>query len=288
MKKLSEKEKAFAWSCATGTEADAAYQEHYKTGRLKLATIQRNALALYHDPRIQNLIEKYSVEAGFVDAYIERKAKALPRARVKATKGDDETATVTLEPDIDGLHDPDTFLAQIAATFGSLDGAFNAWMAAQVSNLTPQVRSDPERATNDINGALSAMNGIAPRDELECMLAAQMVAIHMASMESARQAATSDTPEHRAMNLKQAGQLMRTFTQQLEALNKHRGKGQQKMTVEHVHVHDGGQAIVGNVQGGEGVNSKNGEQGHAQGHAECSPVWSEDEKGNALPVARDA
>jgi hypothetical protein len=39
----------------------------------------------------------------------------------------------------------------------------------------------------------------------------------------------------------------------MEALNRHRGKGQQKMTVEHVHVHDGGQAIVGFVsQGGEG------------------------------------
>ena len=33
----------------------------------------------------------------------------------------------------------------------------------------------------------------------------------------------------------------------LEALNKHRGKGQQKVTVEHVHVHQGGQAIVGRI-----------------------------------------
>ena len=31
----------------------------------------------------------------------------------------------------------------------------------------------------------------------------------------------------------------------MEALNRYRGKGQQKMTVEHVHVHDGGQAMVG-------------------------------------------
>jgi hypothetical protein len=27
----------------------------------------------------------------------------------------------------------------------------------------------------------------------------------------------------------------------LDALNRHRGKGQQKVTVEHVHVHSGGQ-----------------------------------------------
>jgi hypothetical protein len=34
------------------------------------------------------------------------------------------------------------------------------------------------------------------------------------------------------------------------ALNRHRGKGgQQKVTVEHVHVHAGGQAVVGVVEG---------------------------------------
>ena len=47
------------------------------------------------------------------------------------------------------------------------------------------------------------------------------------------------------MNL--ANKFMRTFTSQIEALNKHRGKGQQKVIVEHVHVNAGGQAIVGNV-----------------------------------------
>jgi hypothetical protein len=41
----------------------------------------------------------------------------------------------------------------------------------------------------------------------------------------------------------------------LDALNRHRGKGQQKVTVEHVH--EGGQAIVGNVESrGEGLHRK--------------------------------
>jgi hypothetical protein len=33
-----------------------------------------------------------------------------------------------------------------------------------------------------------------------------------------------------------------------EALNRHRGKGQQKGTVEHVHIYEGEQAIVGKVE----------------------------------------
>ena len=55
------------------------------------------------------------------------------------------------------------------------------------------------------------------------------------------------SPEARRENLAHAGKLSRTFATLLEALNRHRGKGQQKVTVEHVHVHSGGQAVVGMV-----------------------------------------
>jgi hypothetical protein len=56
------------------------------------------------------------------------------------------------------------------------------------------------------------------------------------------------TFEGRKENLSQANKLSRTYGSLLEALNRHRGKGQQKVTVEHVHVHSGGQAIVGHVE----------------------------------------
>jgi hypothetical protein len=62
----------------------------------------------------------------------------------------------------------------------------------------------------------------------------------------------------------QAGKLSCTFAMLLEALNRHRGKGQQKMTVEHVHVHSGGQAVVGMVgTSGAGDNAKIEGQPHA-------------------------
>jgi hypothetical protein len=47
--------------------------------------------------------------------------------------------------------------------------------------------------------------------------------------------------------LDQANKLSRTYAVLLDALSRHRGKGQQKVTVEHVHVHSGGQAVVGMV-----------------------------------------
>jgi hypothetical protein len=51
--------------------------------------------------------------------------------------------------------------------------------------------------------------------------------------------------------------LARTFAMQLETLKRYRTGGEQKVTVEHVHIHTGGQAIVGNVSTGGGDDQKN-------------------------------
>ena len=49
-----------------------------------------------------------------------------------------------------------------------------------------------------------------------------------------------------------------------DSLNRHRGKGQQTVRVEHVHVHDGGRAIVGTVGQGGGDEQRNLGQPQAQ------------------------
>src|SRR3974390_2166250 len=77
----------------------------------------------------------------------------------------------------------------------------------------------------------------------------------------------------------------------LETLNRPRGKGQQKVVVEHVHVHEGGQAIVGNVESrGGGDRPKSEDQPHAKqiGHAPQPAVWSADKKREPVPLAGNA
>src|ERR1700731_2903621 len=98
------------------------------------------------------------------------------------------------------------------------------------------------------------------------MIAAQPGAWHNASMECYRRAMIGEqTFEGRRENLCQANKLSRTYATLLESLNRHRGKGAQKVTVEHVHVHEGGQAIVGNVgTPGGGDRAKSEDQPHAQ------------------------
>ena len=106
----------------------------------------------------------------------------------------------------------------------------------------------------DINGALAAVHGIQANDEIEAMLAVQMVATHFAATRALRRLKGSDMVSQQDSNGNLAVKLLRTFAAQTEALQRYRGKGHQKVTVEHVHVHTGGQAIVGSVSqsGGEG------------------------------------
>lgn len=97
--------------------------------------------------------------------------------------------------------------------------------------------------------ALQLYEELKPEGAAEGMLAAQMVGTHTAALECLRRAAVpNQTFAGRDMALKHAQKLMTLYTQQLATLDKHRGKGQQKVTVEHVHVHSGGQAIVGSVE----------------------------------------
>ncbi len=97
---------------------------------------------------------------------------------------------------------------------------------------------------------------LKPADGVEEMLVQQMVGTHFAALECLRRAALNgQTEDGRDMNLKHAAKLEALFTKQTAALDKRRGKGQQKVTVEHVNVAAGGKAIVGSVERGDGRSS---------------------------------
>jgi len=89
----------------------------------------------------------------------------------------------------------------------------------------------------------------SPRDELEVMLAAQMAAIHCATMTFARRLNHVENIPQQDSAERTLNKLARTFTTQMEALKRYRrNDGEQKVVVQHVNVNDGGQAIVGTVE----------------------------------------
>lgn len=107
--------------------------------------------------------------------------------------------------------------------------------------------------------ALSQMAELGPQSPLEAMLISQMIAVNTAAGQVMDRAMGRDQRlEGWERNINLATKLQRTFLQQVDALQKLRGKGQQKVIVEHVNVHQGGQAIVGNV--GQSVGRGGGEK----------------------------
>lgn len=105
--------------------------------------------------------------------------------------------------------------------------------------------------------ACSILAEYAPRGIVETQLAVQMAAVHDAGMKFMAQGMDKgQTPEAIEASIARATRLLRLHLEQIEVWQKLKGKaGQQKVTVEHVHVHQGGQAIVGAVNapgGGDG------------------------------------
>lgn len=185
-----------------------------------------------------------NAETAAVKAYAERRKQRPKPPKIKIRESKDDQ--VTIEPD-----HPDNIVWAVlmADSFGSVDRHF---VDRESSLLLNAVTKGFDVQENTYNAALAAMHGINPSDEIEGMLAAQMIAVHHAAMTMARRLNGAETIDQQSSASNALTKLMRTYTAQIEALNRYRGKGQQKMTVEHVHVHDGGQAIVGNVSKGGG------------------------------------
>lgn len=101
--------------------------------------------------------------------------------------------------------------------------------------------------------AIAFVKSVEPENEMEMLLATQMAAAHICSMEASRLYMNGSTLPGRDSAERAANKFMRTFAAQIDALKRFRHGGQQKVTVEHVTVNEGGQAIVGPVKhGGRG------------------------------------
>jgi hypothetical protein len=174
----------------------------------------------------------------------DRKAEALsPRVKgaiagtVAAPSVNDKAI---LNPS-DQAEDHSSFLG----TLGAADPDFARGLLGQMLNTHSQ-------GVDKLDGAslafmLSVIKGIKPKDQLESMLAAQMAAIHIATMKFAGKLSRVTTILEQDSIERALNKLARTYTTQMEVLKRYRTGGEQNVTVQHVSVSDGGQAIVGNV-----------------------------------------
>lgn len=182
-------------------------------------------------------------EAAVGVKYLERTADKPPSPRLNV-EDRDGNAHVTLDHP-----DPEVGTFLITAALGITEPDFFDGLLSQLINIGSPSREIDEQG---LNFMLAAIKGIEPRDQTETMLASQMAAIHLATMTMARRLNLAENLIQQDGAEKAFNKLARTFALQIEALRKYRNGGEQKVTVQHVNVSDGGQAIVGHVQGGGG------------------------------------
>jgi hypothetical protein len=125
-------------------------------------------------------------------------------------------------------------------------------------NAYASLSADVPNKTKDANDYLALMAELAPGDPLESLLLSQMLMVHKQAMHYLRlsNGTAETTVEIRTAWHKRYTSLMKLYAQQLEALDRHKRGGKQKMTIEHLHVHEGGQAVVGNINRGGGVKNE--------------------------------
>jgi len=154
-------------------------------------------------------------------------------------------------------------------TFDSTGGR-SAEVAGMLMIQADSLQENGGRTDQTARLALSILEEMEPKNATEGMLAVQMIGVHNAAVEFIKRSLlTGQTVGGVDMNVTRACRLMRLFTEQTNAMAKLRGTaGQQRMTVEHVHVHAGGQAIVGPVAGG---NSTPGDEGVQSGKQRNNP-----------------
>jgi len=120
--------------------------------------------------------------------------------------------------------------------------------------------------------SFAAVGSLGARDGLEALLAVQMVGVHGLAIKFLATAALKNQTDYGVeASINRANRLLRTFAAQVEALKKYRSKGEQHCTVEHVHVHSGGQAVVGAVTAtgqnrGRGIREMAINEPHAKRH----------------------
>jgi hypothetical protein len=223
-------------------------------------------------------------EQGAIAQAAARNVKRRPRVALKLTR---EGHCLNHNPN---HADAKGWTNRILDVFGTTSPDFLTTEVARINNALNVTGEDGEAR---VNAALAVIDGIRPRNEVEAMLASQMAVTHALAMEVLGRAKRVKDIEQFDSAANAANKLLRTFAMQAEVLANMRRGGKQSMQIRHVHVHSGGQAVVGNVtnrlRAGGGGSRKNVHRAHTQAitHAPVASMRGEDEEGELVPTACD-
>lgn len=182
--------------------------------------------------------------------------------------------------------DIEGYSAQLMTSFGSCSIPFVDEAIVQLVKVSGE--RGKQATQKDANAALAFISAVGPTNELECAMALQLHGTNALALELLSRARNTDDRLATVEYTNLATKLSRTFTAQVEALAKLRRNGEQ--VVKHVHVYEGGQAVVAGTinQGGRVIGKGSGQPHEQAAHAPFTALPGADEAGNCLSIASDA
>jgi len=121
------------------------------------------------------------------------------------------------------------------------------------------------------NVAIQSLYDQKPKDAVEARLISQAAALYSQGMNYLAKADRTERYELMTLYGNLAIKSLRLHNETIEALNRYRRGGEQRVIVQHVNVNDGGQAIVGHVSTGGGSLLENGGKNPCSGSAGQRP-----------------
>jgi hypothetical protein len=205
-------------------------------------------------------IEKRAIAAAR-QAIAEMEPRFDVRTKIKTENGTTQIHQGPKHSDVDGWR------AQFMAAFGTTSAAV---VNVESERIAKALRRDGKIDPAELDTAIAIVSGQRPKNELEAMLVCQMAVTHALMMRSLGNLNRSNEIKQQDSNALTVARLTKAFTSQMDALAKLRRGGEQRVVVEHVHIHAGAQAIVGAVTHTGGPRALIENQG--QPHATNGPI----------------
>jgi hypothetical protein len=112
-----------------------------------------------------------------------------------------------------------------------------------VEALRPGLYDQLDEAT--LNAALATIDSMQPRSELQALLAVQIIATGFAGLRFLRQSHRQMTEDYINLYGGYAIKLLRLQNEMIQTFERYRRGNKQTVEVRHVHIHSGGQGVVG-------------------------------------------
>lgn len=139
------------------------------------------------------------------------------------------------------------YRARLRQAFGNTtsDEFVDVMLGKVIEALKPSPFDKLEEST--LNAALAIINSVQCRSELEAFIAVEIIATGFSGLRFLRQSHRHMTEDYISVYGNYANKLLRLQLDLMQALDRHRRGHKQTMEVRHVHIHSGGQGVVGIV-----------------------------------------